>query len=221
MKVKKGWKGKKRNKGKQINLSKREIQNQSLDRELDKLIKQVNARLKSLYRRHPKGSWASKKLMNYLDTDRQKHTWNKRTGKVMYKKGMTGTQMSGMINLLNNFLMSKTSTHKGIKSVKGVTIDSMKILLSDWDDEENKPLQPTDEELDFLYGLLLDGDFCYIVKLNDYSTSPVWVGIMDAIDNHDTRGQFIRRLVNIVSNNDIDTQEGLGRIYDKYVKSRV
>lgn len=175
-----------------------------------KLVKQANARLDTLQRRYKKGTWASKRLQNKIDTSVIKG-WNKKSGKIKIPKNATRTQLRAINKATVNFLNSKTSTKKGIKEVRVQTIESLKGTLST-DLEEI-----TTEEAETLYNMFGDIDFQEIS--NKIGASTLQACIEDAIENNDDENTFIKRLgwYSSTEFNDVDIRNAALSIYNKYV----
>lgn len=185
---------------------------EKLVRETKKDINKANARLKSLQRRYKKGSWASTKLAERLDSDKLK-AWNK-SGRMSVKgelNKMNKTQLTALKKALKNFLMSSTSTKKGIKARREAIKGGIKELLSDPDKDISN------EDADFFYDMLEDKDFTTLAD-QDY-TSEVWACIDDAIEYNDTKNKFLQRLEAYVNVNmqDLNKKEKAIKLYEKYV----
>ena len=98
----------------------KEQQSIKLYNETLKQVRKTNARLDSLQRRNKKGgTWAIKKLRNRLDSDILK-AWTK-NGKIKIPKNITNTKLKQIQTATKQFLDSKTSTNKGIKSIREQT----------------------------------------------------------------------------------------------------
>ena len=177
--------------------------------ELKILSKRANQRLVRLERAFGKDSWASKRLRNKLDIE-SLQAWTK-TGRVKVNKSMTITQMKATIKATQQFLNSKTSTVKGVKSVRKTTISQIAKSLGT--DEE----ELSNEEAETLYDLLTDD---YITDLLKYiPPSELWAIIEDAREKNDTEDQFIDRIEDYIDfGNDVDMINKLKHIYEKYIK---
>lgn len=183
-----------------------------LVRETKKDINKANERLKSLQKRYKKGSWATKKLADRLDSETLK-AWSKK-GRISVKENlneMNKTELTALRKAIKNFLSSETSTKSGIKkrveSVKGGIVE----LLSEPDREI------TGEDAEFFYNMLEDKDFNSLNE-DDYA-STMWACIDDAIEFDDTEDNFIKRLEMYAGINmqDLDKREKASRLYQKYV----
>lgn len=180
----------------------------NLEKQVLKDVAVANARLKSLERKYQSGTWASRKLMNRLDKS-VLNAWQ--GGRIKIRKGMTNTQLRAVEKAINQFLVSKTSTKKGIGEVKQSTLDSLKITLS-------KTQEMTDEEVEQAYEMLGDSDFDYFNKSDRIGASALWVLIDDAIESNMSESTFVDILSRYMDfSNDLDAKERASRLYQKYV----
>lgn len=209
-------------------------QKQELYRKVKKQVIETNKRLEKLSRgydvnkavRNPKtgrferiskevkrvsyesGTWASKKLKDRLETSTL-DAWS--NGKVKIRENMTITQLRAIQKATSQFMTSKTSTLKGIQSVKESTKASLKATLSDEDLGEL-----TDNELETMYNMLSDTDFSFLSDKVGASTA--WSLIEDAKDNNDTEKGWINRLNRYAFEiNDVYMKEKALAIYNKYI----
>lgn len=207
---------------------------QELYREVRKQVNETNKRLEKLSRgydinravRNPKtgrfervskevkrvsydtGTWASKKLINRLETSTL-NAWSK--GRVKIREDMTITQLRAVQKATSQFMASKTSTLKGIQSVKESTKKSLKATLSNEDLEEL-----SDNEVETMYSMLSDTDFTFLSDKVGASTA--WSLIEDAKDNNDTENGWINRLNRYAFEiNDVDMRNKALAIYNKYI----
>lgn len=173
------------------------------------LVSQVNRRLKGLNQAGYKGTWASKKLSNRLNSKKLK-SWDK-TGKIKLNKNLTNTQLIAIQKASRQFLESKTSTLKGIKSVSDATKDSLRSTLS-------KDVQLKDVDVESAYEMLGNKDFDYFNDMDRIGASTMWALIEDAKEYNQSENTFIRNLQNIWDfSNDLDAVEKARRLYDNYV----
>lgn len=209
-------------------------QKQELYREVKKQVIETNKRLEKLSRgydinkavRNPKtgrferiskevkrvsyksGTWASKKLIDRLETSTL-DAWS--NGKVKIRENMTITQLRAIQKATSQFMTSKTSTLKGIHSVKESTKASLKATLSDEDLGEL-----TDSEVETMYNMLSDTDFSFLSDKVGASTA--WSLIEDSKDNNDTEKGWINRLNRYAFEiNDVDMKAKALAIYNKYI----
>lgn len=174
-----------------------------------KLIKQANSRLTKLKQSgYRSGTWSSKKLKNRLQTSKI-GAWHR--GKIKINENMTNTQLLGVQKKVNQFLVSKTSTPKGINKVRKKTIESLRITLSDEDSEKI-----TSEDAEFHYEMLGNNDFDYF---NDkLGASTTWILIDEATEKNDTEEKWIERLGHYITLNDENVRNKAIRLYNKYIK---
>lgn len=207
---------------------------QELYKEVRKQVNETNKRLEKLSRgydvnravRNPKtgrfervskevkrvsydtGTWASKKLINRLETSTL-NAWTK--GRVKIREDMTITQLRAVQKATSQFMASKTSTLKGIQSVKESTKQSLKATLSDEDLREL-----SDNEVETMYSMLSDTDFTFLSDKVGASTA--WSLIEDAKENNDTENGWINRLNRYAFEiNDVDMRSKALAIYNKYI----
>lgn len=177
--------------------------------ETRKLVDQANRRLKGLNQAGYKGTWASKKLANRLDTKILK-AWSK-VGKIKVGKTLTNTQLKAIQKATEQFLLSKTSSIKGIESVKDATLKSLQETLSD-----EKRGKLSEEDAEFYYDMLGEEDFDFFADKTGAST--VWGLIDDAIEYNDTENKWLKRLNDYgLTLNDLDMRERAIRLYNKYI----
>ena len=186
---------------------------QDLIRETQKMINEANQRLKSLSRHYDVGTWASKKLRNYLETSNIR-LWSGRAGGSIKQlsSDMSITKLRAINKVVTNFLNSQTSTRRGIEAVKRKQIQSIKTNLSDFDEEEL-----TEKDAQTLYELFGNNSF---QKLADkIGASELQVEIIEARENEDSEDDFIRRIEKYISVlNDDDLLEATIDVYNKFVK---
>lgn len=173
-----------------------------------KLIKQANARITKLRQSgYDSGTWSSKKLNTRLQTSKI-GAWHR--GKIKINENMTNTQLLAVQKATKQFLVSKTSTPKGINKVKKKTLESLSISLSDEDREKL-----TSEDAEFYYEMLGNNDFDYF---NDkLGASTTWILIDEAIEKNDTEEKWLERLGNYITLNDEDVRNKAIRLYNKYI----
>lgn len=157
---------------------------------------------------YERGTWASKKLINRLETSTL-DAWS--GGKVKITKDMTITQLRAVQKATSQFMASKTSTLKGIQSVKESTKASLKATLSDEDLKEI-----TEDEVETMYNMLSDTDFKFLSDKVGASTA--WSLIEDAKESNDTETGWINRLKRYAFEiNDVDMKAKALAIYNKYI----
>lgn len=173
-----------------------------------KLVDQTNRRLKGLSNAGYKGSWASKKLINRLDTKKLK-AWGK-GGKVKINKNLTKTQLLSVQKAMTQFLASKTSTAKGIRTARDATIDSIRATLS-----SEKRGKVTEEDAEFYYEMFESDDFNYFA--DKIGASTLWQLIDEAIERNKSEEDWISMLSSYITLNDQDMREKAIRLYEKYI----
>lgn len=180
------------------------------------IVNKVNRRLENLARSGYLETYSSKKLIqNRLS--KYAPTIIKRTRRGNYllglklNKNLTTTQLLAIQKASRQFLRSKTSTVKGIKSVKDATIESLRRSLSDIDDL--KDLDDAEE----LYNMLDDEDFKGISELENVGASSLWALLDDAKERNMDQNQFIDFIEANISANDLNLREKAINLYNKYV----
>ena len=126
-------------------------------------------------------------------------------------KNLTTTQLLAIQKASRQFLRSKTSTVKGIKSVKDATIESLRISLSDIDDLKDF------DDAEELYNMLDDEDFKGISELENVGASSLWALLDDAKERNMDQNQFIDFIEANISANDLNLREKAINLYNKYV----
>lgn len=179
-----------------------------LERDTRKMVSKANSRLDALQRRYKSGTWASKKLANRLSSNKLRMFKN---GKIKLGKNPTRTQLIAVNKAVDQFLKSKTSTNKGIRSVREKTIESLKGSLS----TEEKELSYDDAEQ--LYEMFGENNFQNIA--DKIGASALQACIEDAIDEQDNENSFIKRLeiYGGVAMNDLDIRQSAKSLYEKNV----
>lgn len=215
-------------------ISSKSTSKQDLYKQVQKQVRETNRRLEKLSRgydvnravRNPKtgrfervskevnrvsydsGTWASKKLINRLETSTL-DAWSK--GKVRIRENMTITQLRAVQKATSQFMASKTSTIRGIQSVKESTKASLKATLSDED-----IVEITESEVETMYNMLSDTDFKFLSDTVGASTA--WSLIEDAKESNDTEQGWINRLNRYAFEiNDVDMRNKALAIYNKYI----
>lgn len=174
-----------------------------------KLVSDANRRLKGLNQAGYKGTWASKKLADRLDTKVLK-AWNKQ-GKIKIDKTLTNTQLKAIQKATQQFMTSQTSKVSGIKKVKESTLDSLRATLS-------KDIELDEMDVESAYEMLSNKDFDYFNNADRVGASTMWALIEDAKEYDQSEDTFISRLLNMYdSSNDLDAIERAKRLYDRYI----
>ena len=176
--------------------------------ETRKMVEQANKRLKGLKNAGYKGTWASKKLINRIDTKTLK-AWDK-TGKIKVNKNLTNTQLKAIQKATDQFLKSKTSTIKGIRDTESATIKSIQQTLSN----ERKGLVSR-EDAEFYYDMFGNDDFNFFA--DKIGASTLWMLIDESIENNDSEDDWLSRLGRYITLEDLDIRERAVRLYNKYI----
>lgn len=180
-----------------------------LERETKKSVQKANERLRSLERRYKRGTWASKRLENRLESSNLK-VW--KNGRIKLRKNMNKTQLQAVEKASRNFLLSDTSRKSGIKKRVVSVKDGIREILSD----PSRVL--TDNDTEFFYSMLEDKDFNSLNEDNQYA-STLWACMDDAISFQDSEDTFLMRLENYIGIDmqDLDKREQATRLYQKYI----
>lgn len=174
-----------------------------------KLVSDANRRLKGLNQAGYKGTWASKKLADRLDT-KILNAWNKQ-GKIKLNKTLTNTQLKAIQKATQQFMTSQTSKVSGIKKVKESTLDSLRATLSE-------DIELDEMDVESAYEMLSNKDFDYFNNADRVGASTMWALIEDAKEYNQNEDTFISRLLNMYnSSNDLDAIERAKRLYDRYI----
>lgn len=178
--------------------------------ELKKLVSKANQRISKIEKAYGYGSWATKRLYEYLDTDLINALTNR--GRISLKQSYTKEQLRAIRKETNKFLNSKTSTLKGIKA----QIKRIKAGIKE-------KIDVTDKEAEILYDTfnsdLLKWIFQYI------EPSDFWALLMESKEYNFSYDRFesacfslSNDLAYIIENlNDLDVKEKLQQIYNRYV----
>lgn len=181
---------------------------QELLREVEKSVREVNKRLKSLTKSGNLDSWASKKLINRLGGGKV-NVYSR--GKVRVPKKVNKTRLNAILKASKQFLASETSTTKGINTVANKTKENMFKTLKLEKDNLTK------EDIETYYDMLGDKDFDFFTKSDRIGASELWANIDSAIEAGDSKGEFLKRLGRYEDINDKEIREKLANIYEKYV----
>lgn len=182
-----------------------------------KIVNKVNRRLENLSKSGYLETYSSKKLTNRLNKYAMSSIKRSRKGKnkillgLKLNKNLTTTQLLAIQRASRQFLRSKTSTVKGIKSVKDATIKSLKITMSDEEDEKSL------DEATEMYNMLDDEDFKAISELKNVGASTLWDLLDDAKERNMDQNQFIDFIEANISANDLNLREKAINLYNKYV----
>lgn len=191
---------------------------QQLIRDTQKLINEANARLRSLERHYKTGSWASKRLRNYLQ-DAKIDVWTTRYGGSIKKipTNINKTALLAIHRRVTNFLKSQTSTRKGIKTVRRKQIKSIAKRFEKELAEDDIERSLTEEESESLYELF--GTNSFDTLANKIGASELQVELVEAREKNDSEDDFIRRIEKYLSVlTDGDLYDKVIDVYNKFVK---
>ena len=173
-----------------------------------RLIDKANRRLKGLKNAGYQGTWASKKLINRVDTKVLK-SWDK-SGKIKMNKNLSNTQLLQVQKATKQFLDSKTSRVKGIVETREATIKAIRATLSD-----EMRGQVSIEDAEFYYEMLGTSDFDYFA--DKIGASTLWALIDESIIYNDSEADWLSRLSMYITVEDLDVRERAIRLYNKYI----
>lgn len=202
-------------KAKKMGTYKKPSYDKNLYNQVRQQVLEVNKRLRSLESTGNYYSYASKKLFNRLDTETLKALQKTRKGKIVksvkLQPTLTNTQLIAIQKATKQFLVSKTSTPKGIKITQNKTIKAIQRTMSD----ENKQ-KVSEEDAQFYFDMLGESDFDYFA--DKIGASTLWRLIEDAIEKNQSQEQWLKMLNNYVNfENDADVREKAIRLYEKYI----
>lgn len=200
----------------------KEKQEQRLRSETQRNISEVNSKLQSLARKNKISNiWATRVLNEKLDSGSLKKL-NLIDNKGRLKK-LPKTLTKGQLNAINkateNFLISETSTKKGIRAAEQKARNAIKdILGNEGNDIPEKEEKITNEEAETFRRFFWDKDFNNLTDKMDYKTA--MKEIKKAISKGDSKQEFFTRIEKYIDfGNDKDFKRTLTNIYNKYVKS--
>lgn len=179
-----------------------------LFKEIRKDVIRVNKRLTLLERKgYRSGTWSSKDLSTRLSTDILK-AWKNRRVKI--SSSMNITQLKAVQRALDKFLRAKTSTAKGIRSVKDSTIESL---------EENFDMEDVEldrQDYEDIYSLFSSEEWKDLTQ-KMYSSDLIAL-MVDAREYNYSENEFLERLETLIELEDLDISNQAGRLYNKLMK---
>ena len=208
---------------------KRTLPSQQKQKQAERLVKQtqrniseVNSKLQSLARKNQvKNVWATRVLNEKLDSaSLKKLNLIDKNGRL---KKLPKTLTKGQLNAINrateNFLISETSTKKGISQAEQKARNSIKdILGNEGNDIPDVEKNISDSEAETFRRFFWDKDFENLSDKMEYKTA--MKEIKKSIDKGESKEEFFKRIENYVDfGNDTDFKRTLKNIYDKYIKS--
>ena len=189
------------------------------ERQVKKQVQETNMRLRSLERFHKAGTWSSGKLIMRIKSNKSKGLMYKGR-RIKLRPMMTKTDLTQILKATKQFLVSKTSTNKGIKEAKAETIKSLQGTLN----LGRKGKKLTDQDAEYMYNMLADKDFDrFNVKRKGHEdefigASALWSEIDYAINHKVDKDTFIERVQNLRKQDfSVDDKLAAGRIYERYV----
>lgn len=202
-------------KAKKLGIYKKPSYDKKLYRQTVEQVNKANKRLRSLQKEGYYNSWASKKLFKRLDVkdldvlDRTKK--GSRVNRIKLNNRLTNTDLIAILKATSQFLLSKTSTARGIKSVESSVKKSLyQTLKVDADTEI------TEEDIEDYYDMLSNDDFDYFNEKIGAST--LWNLIEETKELVVNENKFITILNRYITINDEKVRNKAIRLYNKYVK---
>lgn len=186
--------------------------NPELYEEVRKLVKRANQRLVRLERNFGVNTWGSKILRKELDIE-VVNAWTS-SNRIRFNKKMTETQLIAIKKATQNFLSSKNSTVKGVKSIKQKQIKNLRISLSRPD------LTVTTEEAETLYEFFGE-DYASDITSKMPHSDDILAIMVEAreVASYRRRKYFMEQIEQYIEiGNDVDMKRKLGKLYRKYVK---
>ena len=208
---------------------KRTLPSQQKQKQAERLVKQtqrniseVNSKLQSLARKNQvKNVWATRVLNEKLDSaSLKKLNLIDKSGRLKrLPKTLTKGQLKAINRATENFLISETSTKKGISKAEQKARNSIKdILGNEGNDIPDVEKKISDKEAETFRRFFWDKDFENLSDKMEYKTA--MKEIKKSIDKRESKEEFFKRIENYVDfGNDKDFKRTLKNIYDKYVKS--
>lgn len=202
-------------KAKKLGVYKQVDYDRDLYRRVKEQVDKANARLRNLEKAGEYNSWASKKLFDRLDTQTLKVLQRYRKGgkieRINLTRQLTNTQLIAIEKATRQFLVSKTSTIKGIKNVKSSTIKAIQTTLS-----EEDATKVTEEDAQFYYKMLGESDFDFFA--DKIGASTLWTLIDSAKENNSSLNSWINTLSNYIEfQEDADVRDMAINLYNKYI----
>lgn len=210
-------------KAKKLGIYKKPSYDKKLYRQTVDQVNKANKRLRSLQKEGYYNSWASRKLFKRLDVknldvlDRTKK--GSRVNRIKLNNRLTNTDLIAILKATSQFLLSKTSTARGIKSVESSVKKSLyQTLKVDADTEI------TEEDIEDYYDMLSNDDFDYFNEKIGAST--LWNLIEETkelvVNKSEelavNENKFITILNRYITINDEEVRNKAIRLYNKYVK---
>lgn len=202
-------------KAKKLGIYKKPSYDKKLYRQTVDQVNKANKRLRSLQKEGYYNSWASKKLFKRLDVkdldvlDRTKK--GSRVNRIKLNNRLTNTDLIAILKATSQFLLSKTSTARGIKSVESSVKKSLYQTL-----KVDADTKITEEDIEDYYEMLSNDDFDYFSEKIGAST--LWNVIEEAKEELAVNeNKFITILNRYITINDEKVRNKAIRLYNKYV----
>lgn len=159
------------------------------------------------YMRVRKGTFASKKLIDRLET-----YYNVKENRIRIPDKVSTPELRLIIRSTLNFLSSETSTISGVSDVEERVKNSISTITEEYPELDSGDVQT-------LYDFFEDPDFKDVSE--QIPPSDLWVMLSDAKANDLDDEEFINRIKNYVfadnpSGLDLDMKEKLERIYNRF-----
>lgn len=201
-------------KAKKLGIYKKPSYDKKLYRQTVDQVNKANKRLRSLQKEGYYNSYASKKLFTRLDIkhldvlDRTKK--GSHVSRIKLNNRLTNTDLIAIQKATKQFLISKTSTVKGIRNVESNVKESIYQNL-----KLNQDTEITKEDIEDFYSMLSDNDFDYFSE--KIGASALWYLIEDAKEKDADENEFITMLNQYITVSDEDVRNKAIRLYNKYV----
>lgn len=181
---------------------------EQLYNQLIRKVSQANRRISKIKKEVGTLGWAGNILKNKTDMHLV-GTWTSRG--IRIRKNTTEKQMKATLRAIDEFLVSKTSTVKGIRHTIKLQQEGIRRAFSKPDAIISK------EESKVLYSFFGDKDFDYITDKVNYKD--VFIHMQNARDNNKDKDSFIAGIENYMSGGtDQDMRNALSRLYDKFIR---
>lgn len=183
------------------------------------MAKDVNEKLRNLQKWGRYDTWASKQLINRLDSEKMSIL----QGKMLTDDGLinisnidllNNTQLANVTKAMNQFLSSKTKSIQGINAV----VRKKRQDLIEKSDNAQWVKSLTNKEIEDLYRVFDDEEFKYLSDKVKYEQ--IWNTIVQANANGWSSQEFVDELLMYTDPkfiNDDDVLDSMNSIYDKFV----
>ena len=201
-------------KAKKLGIYKKPSYDKKLYMQTVEQVNKVNKRLRSLQKEGYYNSYASKKLFTRLDVKNldvlERTKKGSHVSRIKLNNRLTNTDLIAIQKATKQFLVSKTSTAKGIRSVESNVKESLyQSLKLDADTEI------TEDDIEDFYNMLSNNDFDYFS--DKIGASALWYLIEDAKELYADENEFINMLNQYITVSDEDVRNKAIRLYNKYV----